>query len=170
MISPTYCQLQARYNRWMNERLYALAGELNDVERKRDRGAFFGSIHRTLNHILWGDRIWLGRFTADTCTVAPYGADMFDEFDRLAHEREVTDTAILAWSGGVTEAWLTSTLDYRAASDGRRRQLPAWIAAAHLFQHATHHRGQLTTLLKQAGQDPGITDLPYLPGVVRILD
>jgi uncharacterized damage-inducible protein DinB len=154
----------------MNERLYALAGELADVERNRDRGAFFGSIHRTLNHILWGDRIWLGRFTADPCNVAPYGADMFDEFDRLAHEREVTDTAILAWSGAVTEAWLASTLEYRAASDGRRRQLPAWIAAVHLYQHATHHRGQLTTLLKQTGKDAGTTDLPYLPGVVRLVD
>jgi uncharacterized damage-inducible protein DinB len=95
---------------------------------------------------------------------------MFDEFDRLAHEREVTDTAILAWSGAVTEAWLASTLEYRAASDGRRRQLPAWIAAVHLYQHATHHRGQLTTLLKQTGKDAGTTDLPYLPGVVRLVD
>ena len=170
MISPTYCQLQARYNRWMNERLYALAGELDDVLRKRDHGAFFGSIHRTLNHILWGDRIWLGRFTGDPFSVAPYGTDMFDEFERLAREREITDTAILAWSGEVSEAWLASTLNYRAASDGRRRQLPAWIAAVHLYQHAAHHRGQLTTLLKQAGKDPGITDLPYLPGVVRVLD
>jgi uncharacterized damage-inducible protein DinB len=170
VISPSYCQLQARYNRWMNERLYALVGELDDIERKRDRGAFFGSIHRTLNHILWGDRTWLGRFTANPCNVAPYGAGMFDEFQKLAREREITDTAILAWSGELTDAWLASTLDYRAASDGRRRQLPAWIAAVHLFQHATHHRGQLTTILKQAGKDPGITDLPYLPGVVRIVD
>ena len=100
----------------------------------------------------------------------PYGADMFDEFERLAGEREITDTAILGWSGEVTNAWLGSMLDYRAASDGRRRQLPAWIAAAHLYQHAAHHRGQLTTLLKQAGKDPGITDLPYLPGVVRVVD
>jgi uncharacterized damage-inducible protein DinB len=170
MISPPYCQLQARYNRWMNDRLYALAGELDDVERKRDRGAFFGSIHRTLNHILWGDRIWLGRFSANPYPVAPYGADVFDKFETLVRERELTDTAILAWSGEVTEAWLASTLDYRAASDGRRRQLPAWIATVHLYQHATHHRGQLTTLLKQAGKDPGIADLPYLPGVVRVVD
>ena len=154
----------------MNERLYALAGELDDGERKRDRGAFFGSIHRTLNHILWGDRIWLGRFTPNPCTVAPYGADMFDEFERLLREREMTDIAILAWSGDVTDEWLASTLEYRAASDGRRRQLPAWIAAVHLYQHATHHRGQLATLLKQVGKDPGVTDLPYLPGVVRVLD
>ena len=60
MISVEYCQLLARYNRWMNERIYAVVGEFSDEERTRDRGAFFGSMHRTLNHILWGDRVWLG--------------------------------------------------------------------------------------------------------------
>jgi hypothetical protein len=57
MITPEYCQLMARYNRWMNERLYATCSAMQDVERKRDRGAFFGSIHGTLNHLLWGDRM-----------------------------------------------------------------------------------------------------------------
>ena len=70
VISAEYCRLLARYNQWMNERLYAIAGDLPDSERKRDRGAFFGSIHRTLNHILWGDRIWLGRFTGTPYTIA----------------------------------------------------------------------------------------------------
>jgi uncharacterized damage-inducible protein DinB len=170
VISVEYCQLLARYNRWMNERLYAAAAECSDEERKRDHRAFFGSIHRTLNHILWGDRIWLGRFTGTPCPFAAYGADMYDEFATLASERERTDTEILAWAGSLSPAFLATTLEYRAASDGRLRQLPAWIAAAHLFQHAAHHRGQVTTLLKQSGQDIGVTDLPYLPGVVRILD
>ena len=170
MISVGYCQLLARYNRWMNERLYAAAADCSDDERTRDRGAFFGSIHRTLNHILWGDRIWLGRFTGTPCTVAAYRADMYDAFAALTHERERTDTEILAWAGTLPPDWLATTIEYRAASDGRLRQLPAWIAATHLFQHAAHHRGQVTTLLKQSGYDIGVTDLPYLPGVVRILD
>jgi uncharacterized damage-inducible protein DinB len=170
MISVDYCRLLARYNRWMNERLYATVGELPAAERERDRGAFFGSIHRTLNHILWGDRVWLGRFTGAPFGVAAYGADMHGDFATLAAERERTDTAILDWAGGLAPEWLASTLEYRAASDGRLRRLPAWIAAAHLFQHATHHRGQVSALLKQAGKDPGVTDLPYLPGVVQIVD
>jgi len=170
VISVAYCQLQARYNRWMNERLFALAGELTDEERKRECGAFFGSMHRTLNHILWGDRMWLGRFTGNPCDAPAYGADTFGDFPALVREREVTDTAVLTWTGKVTDAWLASTLEYRASSDGRRRQLPAWIAATHLFQHAAHHRGQVTTLLKQAGKDPGVTDLPYLPGIVQLLE
>jgi uncharacterized damage-inducible protein DinB len=156
VISVEYCQLLARYNRWMNERLYALCAELPDAERKRDRGAFFGSIHGTLNHLLSGDRMWLGRFT--------------DEWDELVREREITDTKLLRWAGSVTPEWLAGTLVYTSRVDGKTRELPRAVAAVHLFNHGTHHRGQLTTLMKQAGCDPGITDLPWLPGVVRIVE
>jgi len=170
LISVEYCQLLARYNRWMNERMYAAASAMADEERKRDRGAFFGSLHRTLNHILWGDRMWLGRFTGDPCTAAAFGTDMFGDFGVLSRERESTDTKILDWAGTLSPQWLGSTLVYTRSADGTRRELPAWIAAAHLFQHAAHHRGQATTLLSQAGHDMGVTDLQYLPGVVRIPD
>jgi uncharacterized damage-inducible protein DinB len=167
MIAPAYCQLMARYNRWMNERLYALCGEIDDVERKRDRGAYFGSIHGTLNHLLWGDRMWLGRFTDEPCTAPAFGAAMFADFGELARERELTDTKMLDWAGCVTPEWLAGTIVYTSRVDGRTRELPRVVAAVHLFNHGTHHRGQLTTLLKQAGRDPGVTDLPWLPGVVR---
>jgi uncharacterized damage-inducible protein DinB len=170
MVSVDYCRLLARYNRWMNERLYATAAQMTDAERKQDRGAFFGSIHRTLNHILWGDCIWLSRFTGVPYGVAAYGADAVDDFATLARERDDTDTAILDWAGALSLAWLAGDLEYRAAADGKRRVVAAWVAAAHLFNHATHHRGQVTTLMKQAGYDIGVTDLPYLPGVVRVLD
>ena len=67
-------------------------------------------------------------------------------------------------------SWLASTIAYRSKVDGRRRELPAAIGVMQLFNHGTHHRGQLTTIMKQAGQDPGITDLPFMPGLVRVLD
>jgi len=169
VISVEYCQLAARYNRWMNERLYAVTAELSDAERKRDRGAFFGSLHRTLDHIVWADQTWIGRFTGVSHAVPAYGADVHDDFAALAQEREATDTAILSWAGKLDAAWLAATFEYRAASDGKLRQLPGWIAAMHLFQHGIHHRGQATALLKQAGKDVGATDLPWLPGVTRAL-
>lgn len=169
MISIEYCRLEARYNRWMNERLYAVAAELPEVERKRDRGAFFGSLHRTLDHVVWADRMWIGRFTGEAHGVAAFGADAHPDFADLAREREAADTAILAWAGRLDEGWLAAPLKYRAASDGKLRELPGWIAATHLFQHAVHHRGQASALLKQAGSDLGVTDLPHLPGVVRLL-
>ena len=170
MIAPAYCQLLARYGRWMNERMYAALIALDDAERKRDRGAFFGSIHRTLNHLVWADAIWLSRFGGAPYAEPAYGADLFEDFASLSAARESTDRAVLHWAGQVTAPWLDSALEYRSAADGRRRQLPAWVAAAHMFNHATHHRGQLTTLMKQAGVDPGVTDLPFMPGVTRFVD
>ena len=170
MITPEYCQLMARYNRWMNERLYALLSELPDEERKRDRGAFFGSMHGTLNHLLWGDRSWLGRFTDEPFAVPAFGASMFADFAELAREREVTDRKMLEWAGNASSAWLDGTLSFVSRVDGRAREMPRAVGVLQLFNHGTHHRGQLTTLIRQAGLDPGVTDLPWLPGLVRVLD
>ncbi len=170
MISGDYCRLMARYNAWMNERLYAACAELPSHERTRNRGAFFASIHGTLNHLLWGDRMWLGRFVGPSCDSPPFGADMFGDFDELWRERQATDTAMLQWAGNVTDAWLESTIEYVSKVDRKTRRLPAAIASVHLFNHGTHHRGQLTTLMKQAGTDPGVTDLPWLPGLVQVID
>jgi len=167
MIDRAFCELMARYNRWMNERLYALCAGMTDAERKRDRGAFFGSIHGTLNHLLWGDRMWMGRFTGPPCPHPAFGADMFGDFAELAREREATDRAMLAWAEHVPGEWLASTLTYTSKVDGKTRSLPAAVAVVHLFNHGTHHRGQLTTLMKQAGLDPGVTDLPWLPVTTR---
>jgi uncharacterized damage-inducible protein DinB len=157
MIDPGYCQLMARYNRWMNERLYTLCAGLPDADRKRGRGAFFGSIHGTLNHLLWGDRMWMGRFVGPPCTHPAFGADMFADFDALARERETTDRLMLDWAGKVSSAWLAAPLSYVSRVDGKTRSLPAAVAAVHMFNHGTHHRGQLTTLMNQAGIDPGLT-------------
>jgi uncharacterized damage-inducible protein DinB len=170
VITPEYCQLLARYGHWMNERMFAALAAMPDAERKLDRRAFFGSIHRTLNHLVWADSTWLARFTGGRYEVRAFGTDLFDDFDTLARERVRADARVLEWAGNLDTKWLEATLEYRAASDGRRRQLPGWVGATHLFQHAAHHRGQLTTLMKQAGVDPGVTDLPFLPGVTRVLE
>ncbi len=170
MIAPEYCRTMARYNQWINDRLYAVCAELPDAERRRDRGAFFGSMHRTLNHLLWGDRAWLGRLTAQPYAATAFGADLIDDFATLRAERAITDGALLEWAGTVTAAQLASPLTYRSSVDGRTRRLSVGVAAVHMFNHGTHHRGQLTTLLKQAGVDPGPTDLPWVPGLVEIVD
>ena len=159
MIAPAYCQLLARYGRWMNERMYAALATVDDQERKRDRGAFFGSIHGTLNHLVWADATWLSRFGGAPYAEAAYGADLFEDFASLSAARESTDRAVLHWAGQVTPSWLDSALEYRSAADGRRRQLPAWVAAAHMFNHATQHRGQVHPLLTQVPYDPPPLDL-----------
>ena len=153
----------ARYNRWMNERLYDCCGKLSDAERKRDRGAFFRSIHGTLNHLLLGDRLWLSRFLARDFRVRSLADELYADFAELRHERARTDAEILEWVETLGEERLAGSLKFRSVVGNEDRSFPLWFAAQQFFNHQTHHRGQVTTLLMQAGIDPGVTDLLWLP-------
>jgi uncharacterized damage-inducible protein DinB len=157
-----YAELMAEYNHWMNHKLYGICAEIPDERRREDRGAFFKSIHGTLNHLLFGDRIWLGRFINQPYS-AKIGQELYSDFDELWQQRELTDQKILEWSKDLTDEWLERSLTYKSASDNIERSLPHWILVTHMFNHQTHHRGQLTTLLSQLGYNPGVTDLPWLP-------
>ncbi|MET0388444.1 MAG: DinB family protein [Polyangiales bacterium] len=164
-MTPEVCRAFARYNRWMNDKVYGAAARLSDEERKRDRGAFFGSIHNVLNHLLVADRIWLGRLTGRTPEPGFIGVDgiktldqeIAADFEVLRRERSITDDAIDAWAKQLTDAALSGR--FRMNRQGKPRDLPVWWAATQLFNHQTHHRGQVSTLLFQAGQDPGVTDV-----------
>ncbi|MBX3270639.1 MAG: damage-inducible protein DinB [Sandaracinaceae bacterium] len=165
MISLDWVRALARYNRWMNDKLYALAAALGDEERKRDAGAFFSSIHGTFNHLLVADRIWLARFegvTAPDGAMGPQGIrsldqELYADFDELRRERALTDDALSAWVSELTDARLAAPLVFTRR--GQPQTAPLWWSVAHLFNHQTHHRGQITTLLTQRGHDPGVTDL-----------
>jgi uncharacterized damage-inducible protein DinB len=161
----------ARYNRWFNQRLYEACGQLGDEGRKRDCGAFFGSIHRTLTHVLLADRIWLQRFArqgADFSSLSAdllhmpegsdYTSDLYPVWVDLAHARQALDSAIEAWIADMPEDFPSSTMRY-SNTRGVERAHPAWQALSHFFNHQTHHRGQVTALLSQAGVDVGVTDL-----------
>ena len=161
----------ARYNRWFNERLYEACGRLSDEQRKADRGAFFGSIHGTLNHLVWGDRLWLRRFAAqgvafpslrDEVLALPEGAMhgtvLYADWSELCAQRAKLDEAIEGWVRDMTPDFPMRILRY-GNTRGVQREHPAWQALTHFFNHQTHHRGQATTLLAQAGIDPGLTDL-----------
>jgi uncharacterized damage-inducible protein DinB len=152
-----------RYNRWMNQRLYECCSRLSDDERKKDVGAFFKSIHGTLNHILLGDRVWMGRFTGNPFTPASLSQELYSDFAELRTEREATDAAILDWAGSLKEEDFTREFSYTSVVNPQTRRYPFSVVVAHLFNHQTHHRGQLTTLLFQRGIDPGVTDLIWLP-------
>ena len=156
-----YYTVMARYNQWMNQKLYGICAEIPDVDRKSDRGAFFKSIHGTLNHILVADRIWLGRFT-DRPFVAKLDGELYSDFSELRAERERVDLTIISWVQSLTPDWLTKNFTYTNSS-GVTRTLPYELLVTHLFNHQTHHRGQLTTLLNQMGYEYGLTDLPAMP-------
>jgi uncharacterized damage-inducible protein DinB len=165
MVSSEYCHTLARYNEWMNSRLYSLCATLPEAELRADRGAFFGSIYATLNHIAYADLAFLSRFTGDPDVVPELGADLFGSFTALRREREAIDARLLAWTAALTPAWLGESLTYVSKVDGVTRTRPRWFLVAHLFNHQAHHRGQATTLLAQCGLDMGSTDLPFMPGL-----
>jgi uncharacterized damage-inducible protein DinB len=164
-MTTEHCRALARYNRWMNEKLYTVASRLTDEERKRDRGAFFKSVHATLNHLLLADRVWMGRFTGVSLhgdLMGPGGIrsldqELYADFEELRGERAKTDGELESWVSTLTAERLAAPLRY--VRKGKTYDEPLWWAVAHLYNHQTHHRGQVTTLLMQAGHDPGVTDL-----------
>ena len=153
----------AAYNRWMNEKLYACAAQLSDAQRKEDRGAFFKSVHGTLNHLLYGDLAWLYRFTGRSLEGLDPGAGLYDDFERLQQRRLELDAELSDWAAGLTPQWLDADFTYYSQAYAAHFTRPAWLLVVHLFNHETHHRGQITTLLSQLGIDVGATDLPVMP-------
>ena len=165
-------KLHADYNRWINERLLDAAQRLTAAERERDLGAFFGSVDGTLNHLLVGDSIWLRRFSsadgpaadllrarADTlCPEGPLDGTVARGEAEIRARRGAIDTLVSDWVAHLDERQVASTLAYRNTA-GRPFRRPLGLLALHFFNHQTHHRGQLSTLLFQAGIDPGITDM-----------
>lgn len=163
MYDGTYYQLLAEYNCWMNKKIYSVCLEIPDTKRKENLGAFFESIHGTLNHLLYGDKAWIKRFTNPPFSVTVIGQELYADFDQLRAERERTDKQIIEWTQHLDLQWLSQPFEYASNVDGKRRVLPTWVLVAHMFNHQTHHRGQVTTLIKQLGYEPGITDIPWLP-------
>ena len=159
----TQFELMARYNQWMNKKLYTVCAEIPDADRKKDMGAFFKSIHSTLNHIMYADKAWMGRFTGKSIGGVKVGVDLYSDFDELRKEREKMDQKIIEWTRSLESDWLNAELTFTSKMNGKTSTLPYWAAVTQLFNHQTHHRGQLTTLLKQLGHEPGITDIPWMP-------
>ncbi len=150
----------AAYNRWANARLYDTCAGLSDAERKRDRAAFFGSIHNTLNHILVGDRVWLGRIEGLDDSGTPLDAILFDDFNQLRHARDSEDAHIDRVLAAMTEDQLAGDLAYSNLA-GTPFRTPMRLVWTHMFNHETHHRGQVHDMLSQAGLPPPELDLIY---------
>ena len=163
MIDSEHCRVMADYNAWMNSRLYALCAGMTDEERKQDRGAFFGSIHRTLNHILYGDLAFLSRLTGEPAEVPALHGELHSDFDDLRQAREAVDARLSDWSATLSQEWLAGDLTFLSKVDNATRTIPRWVTLTHMFNHQTHHRGQITTLLSQMGLDIGPTDIPFMP-------
>lgn len=169
-MTPQSAALMADYNRWMNQRMYEAACTLPEAELTKDRGAFFGSILQTLNHIAVGDTVWLHRFSqhpqmaylqTDLLTFpqpVSLRQEIASSMEDLCTYRHALDEVIVRWSRTLTTEQLASTLSYRNMAGQASSKVYGHVIQ-HFFNHQTHHRGQVSTLLFQAGVDVGVTDL-----------
>jgi uncharacterized damage-inducible protein DinB len=173
MRAAEHVALMAAYNEWMNARLYEAAAKLSPAELAAERKAFFGSILGTLNHLVVGDTIWLKRFAehpARHAALEPVRAlerpkalaqVLFTDFGALSAHRRMLDGVIVRWAGELSDADLEHVLGY-ASMKGVVSHKRFFDLLMHFFNHQTHHRGQVSTLLSQAGVDVGVTDLLVL--------
>lgn len=165
MQSLTHYQAMAAYNQWMNRKLYALCESLPDAERKKNVRAPFDSIHGMFNHLLFGDRAWLKRFTGRDFVNKPLGEIIYEDFEEMRREHLATGEEILKWTRTLSEDWLRAPFTMESAAYKKKWTFPAWLFVTHLFNHQTHHRGQLTAVLWKMGIDFGVTDLPLTEGL-----
>ena len=148
----------ARYNTVANRRLYEACSLLPDAERKKTREAFFGSIHATLNHLLVGDRLWLARLAGENAPSIGLDAILYEDFGELREARRREDARIEAFAAGLDAGFLGGTIRYVNKAGGTYDD-PVRILLAHLFNHQTHHRGQVHDMLSQTEVSPPVLDL-----------
>ncbi|MBS0238298.1 MAG: DinB family protein [Proteobacteria bacterium] len=164
MISPSYVRTMARYNAWQNANVYGASEGFSDAQRKADRGAFFGSIHATLNHLLWADQAWLHRFGAAPPPAKRgivEGLTLCETWEALCKERRRFDGVIQDWADQIQPPDMAGDLTWISGATGRELTRPKALLIAHLFNHQTHHRGQVHAMLTGFGVKPGVTDLPF---------
>lgn len=169
MISTAHVALMATYNQWQNNSLYTAADGLSEADRRADRGAVFQSIHATLSHILWADDLWLSRFTDHPAPYVgiPESTHRHDDWEKLKIARTEMDQTLMRWANGLAPEDVQGDLTwYSGAMDGMLTR-PKWLLFTHLFNHATHHRGQVHAMLTAAGAKPEDTDIPFMPGLAE---
>lgn len=167
MVGPDYARHMARYNAWQNQWMFQAADGLTQEQRDEDRGGFWGGIQTTLSHLMWGDTIWIARFDGGDGPLANL-ANSHDGYDwpTLMAQRPLLDARIAAW------AWSTDDSDFLGEinwfSEALQRDFSQTKAACvmQLFNHQTHHRGQVHHMLTSLGVKTTDTDLPFMPAEV----
>jgi uncharacterized damage-inducible protein DinB len=164
MITRGYCVMMARYNAWQNHSLYQAAASLDEAARELDRGAFWGSIRKTLAHLCWGDQIWISRF--DDGPGPGIGiSDALERYDwdTIRSLRPKLDARIAGWAYHVSDDELDGDLTWYSGFLGHDMTRPKALCVVQLFNHQTHHRGQVHAMLTAAGSKPDDTDLQVMP-------
>ncbi len=157
----THFRRLAAYNRWANERIYEAAGKLTPAAFTAPRVGFFPSLARTLNHILVGDSLWLGRLDGKGAPgITQLDQVLHEAFAPLAQARAELDRRIIGFIDTLTEQRIGETLAYKTTT-GLAQETPIDLVLTHVFNHQTHHRGQAHAMLSSTEVAPPPLDLIY---------
>jgi uncharacterized damage-inducible protein DinB len=149
-------QRMAAYHEWAYGKLYEAVDKLSPELYKKDVGLFFNSIHGTLNHLYLADNVWLSRF--NNTTFAVNGLDQELYADRLELKKAIFATAasLISFCDALDPLKLIGDLNFVKITDDKADILPYSGALSHVFNHATHHRGQCSAALTMLlGKDAG---------------
>lgn len=165
IITPDYCRQMARYNTWQNSGYRRCVEAMSDEELDQERGAFFGSIRKTLNHLLWGDMIWMHRFagTPDPSLSIQDSTELTIDIQEWSTERFRTDGRIEMWADGLKALDLQAELTWYSGAAGREFTRPIQPLIVHFFNHQTHHRGQVHAMITSTGRALPDTDFFLMP-------
>ena len=160
MLQRDYFATIGRYHVWADRRLLQSLNPISDADYYADYGLFFRSIHRTLNHLLLVDLLWHGRLTGKPFAVSGLNQELVKERGRLADETLRQAEVLRDMVAGLDETRLGAMNAY-LDTEGKRREFPLALQLAHAFNHATHHRGQITAVITRLGHESPVLDLPY---------
>ena len=165
MIDREYCAMMARYNAWQNNLLLPVLEAMDPSEITKERASFFGSILKTLNHILWADQMWMSRLTGDPAPGGgiPDSVDLHPTLAAWSAERFRMDGRIKLWARDVDNIDLTGDLTFYSAMLGKDVSGPMGKCVSHMFNHQTHHRGQVHQMITEAGGQTPVSDLFFMP-------
>lgn len=159
-MSPEEMRVLFDYNAWANHRALDAASVLTPEQFTRQLGSSFSSVRDTLAHICSGEWVWLERFEGRSPSAFPDSQQFAAAVESLREHWRVQETALLAFVNGLKQEDLDRVMEYKTLRFGVYRN-PLWQSMQHVVNHGTYHRGQITTMLRQLGAQPILTDLMH---------
>jgi uncharacterized damage-inducible protein DinB len=158
-MTPEEMRVLYDFNAWANHRSLEAAAKLTDEQFVKPMGSSFGSVRDTLAHVCGAEWIWLERFQGRSPASLPDVLECADAASLRAKWLE-QEARLLAFVAKLTQEDLNRVLEYETMKFGVYSN-PLWQSMQHVVNHGTYHRGQVTTLLRQLGAQPILTDLMH---------
>ena len=158
-MNPAEMLTLYEYNAWADRRALQAAGALSKEQFVKPLGSSFSSVKDTLAHIFGAEWIWLERFEGRSPSSFPDTTGL-DDIEKLKARWNEFEPGLLNFARGVTQDRLDRVMEYKTMKFGVYRN-PLWQSMLHLVNHGTYHRGQITTMLRQLGAQPILTDLMH---------